>query len=283
MLEVISSTRSKIENVWKLILKDNNQPLPLEVSYLRKGDGKDIVVVPSQTGCNLGCSFCHLTGIDGIVRNLPAEEIVKSVEAALAFQVAASPTLLVSFMGAGEPLMNVSNVVRAATMLRIRPEYQQVRFAVSTLIPGKARFEDFLRQVQEQKLPFKLHWSLHTPDEKKRKQLMPAASSIFEGTGCLRKWVEAGLPSEVHYTLISEVNDRPLDASQLSECLDLGSHIKLLRLAPRQNVPELQESKRAEGFASSLRERGFSVEIYSPPGRDINASCGQFVLDQYVR
>jgi len=56
--------------------------LVIEFSYIDKDDGKDIICVPSQTMCNIGCKFCHTTDYIGKIktRNLTKEEIVAGID-----------------------------------------------------------------------------------------------------------------------------------------------------------------------------------------------------------
>ena len=277
---LIDTARSAYEDVAKYVFDDGNV---LEVSYIRKGDGKDILCVPTQTSCNMGCRFCHLTGLDVPAENLDASRIVSVVEKSLELQPPANPTLLVSFMGAGEPLMNPEEVVAAARRIAGWPGYETVRFAVSTILPGRTRFDRFVRLVQESGLNFKLHWSLHSLDALSRKSLMPIASDIVSSLEMVEEWTRTtGLPAEIHYTLMAGVNDRDEDVELFDRKVGRGATVKLLRFAERDSEPYLRGSERTDDFRRALESKGFKVEVYSPPGRDIGSSCGQFVLDQYV-
>lgn len=204
--------KSQVEDVYKLIFKDEDV---LEVSYLRKNDGKDILVVPCQTSCNLLCSFCHLTGLGIKAKNLSHNRILDLIEASLEFQKPSNDTLLISFMGAGEGFLNISGLIQTALDLKnnarydyIRQSYKTIRFAVSTILPSRSRFDTFKQSVIKYELPFKLHWSLHSLDSVSRKSLMPAASSITDGLAMVDEYVkETNNAAEIHYTLIDGVND----------------------------------------------------------------------------
>src|SRR3954469_18038723 len=75
---------------------------------------RETVCLSSQVGCARGCVFCE-TGRLGLVRNLSAAEIVP--QSAIAVRYAAEhqrrPPRNVVFMGMGEPLDNLNEVVRA--------------------------------------------------------------------------------------------------------------------------------------------------------------------------
>ena len=75
--KVHSSKDSTVKYIFKTL--DN---LIVEFSYINKDDGKDIICIPSQTMCNIGCKFCHTTEYIGKIktRNLSHTEIVHGVE-----------------------------------------------------------------------------------------------------------------------------------------------------------------------------------------------------------
>jgi adenine C2-methylase RlmN of 23S rRNA A2503 and tRNA A37 len=282
-MELVDVLKSSVENVSKLVYREGAKPV-MEVSLIRKGDGKDILCVPTQTNCKMGCKFCHLTGLDVPAVNLSSEQIVDLVKEALKFSEPQNPTLLVSYMGVGEPLLNVDGVIDSAKEIRKLSNYKVVRFGVSTLIPGSKPFNYLIDKVVENDLQCKLHWSLHSAQSSVRKSLMPSAMGIREGSSLALQYMErTKQPVEVHYTLINGVNDTLRDVKSLSSVLDKRLVIKILRFAPHKLEPQLEESNVTSLFKKSLENEGFTVEVYSPPGRDIGSSCGQFILDQYSK
>lgn len=281
-MQLIDSIKSLNENVYKLVF-NGIKNIPLEVSYIRKNDGKDILVVPTQSSCSMGCSFCHLTGLNIPATNLSSEEILDLVKSSLKFQCPDNPALLISFMGAGEPLLNVSNIITAAKLIKSIPEYTNIRFAVSTIIPSIKQFNEFTQQVIESKLPFKLHWSLHTTKQEARKSLMPSALNLNKSVELLNNYMNlTGNAVEIHYTLMKNVNDTDLDAENISKLIDKRMIIKLLKFAPKEDL-DIEESERTIKFKEKLEDDGFIIEVYSPPGRDIGSSCGMFIVDQYIK
>src|SRR5690242_10283385 len=85
---------------------------PVEAVLMRYRDGRRSVCVSSQSGCPLTCTFCA-TGAMKFGRNLSASEILDQV---LHFRRFEAVDHLV-FMGMGEPLMNLDNVLEAASRL----------------------------------------------------------------------------------------------------------------------------------------------------------------------
>jgi adenine C2-methylase RlmN of 23S rRNA A2503 and tRNA A37 len=286
-LTLLESIKSKYEDVYKLVFKDDDV---LEVSYIRKNDGKDILCVPCQTSCNLGCRFCHLTNMGIATKNLSSERILNLVVNSLEFQKPGNDILLISYMGAGDSFMNGPEVIKSMIDLRtsskykfIQDSYKTIRYGVSTILPGYNRFEQFKKAVIDNKLPVKLHWSLHSLDAVERKSLMPGASPIAQSLSMVNEYVdETGQPAEIHYTLMHEINDRQIDLDRFALLSGRKATIKLLKFAEKTSEPTLLGSKRTDWFRAELEKHGYNVEVYSPPGKDIGSSCGQFILDQYT-
>lgn len=286
-LELIDTLTSSIEDVKKFVFKDEDV---LEVSYIRKNDGKDIICVPSQTSCAMGCSFCHLTGNNIKTKNLSSERIVNLIVESLKIQPPANETLLISYMNSGEPFMNLDGLLGSALTLRdhcsyenLRKNYKTLRFAVSTILPGESRFQMFKNSVKQHKLNFKLHWSLHSLDQITRKSLMPAASDIQKSLNMIDEFIEeTNQPAEIHYTLIDGINDRDEDLASFIKYVGKKATIKFLKFSEKKGDP-MKGSLRVDWFKKELENNGFTVEVYDPPGRDISSSCGQFIVDQYTK
>ena len=111
-MKLLEKVRSKQDKTIKYIfqLKDK---LITEVSYIDNNTAKDIICISCQTGCNLGCRFCHTA--DGVgkieVRNLDKGEMFRVLEHVFHDLKLGKRLLLVSYMGCGEPLLNWDHVV----------------------------------------------------------------------------------------------------------------------------------------------------------------------------
>ncbi len=89
---------------------------PVEAVLMRYRDGRRSICVSSQSGCPLTCTFCA-TGTMKFGRNLTAAEILDQV---LHFR-RIEPVDHLVFMGMGEPLMNLDNVLSASRSRCTRP------------------------------------------------------------------------------------------------------------------------------------------------------------------
>src|ERR1044072_4255344 len=85
---------------------------PVEAVLMRYRDGRRSICVSSQSGCPLTCTFCA-TGAMRFGRNLTASEIV---DQALHFR-RVEPVDHAVFMGMGEPMLKLENVLAACERL----------------------------------------------------------------------------------------------------------------------------------------------------------------------
>ena len=282
-MKLLDTIKSKIDNTAKYVFLSNGDIL--ELSYIDKNDGKDIVVVPTQTSCNLGCKFCFLTGLNIPVRNLCRHEMVDGVKYVLMTCRDENEVLLVSFMGCGEPLLNIDKTIKAMNeLVNIGYDYSLTRFAVASLVPSRHNLQRFTELVLKNQLLVKFHYSLHTTDDVLRKQLIPAAISSAEAIDGLKTYnITTGNAVEIHYSLMAGVNDSDSDAENLSKLLsETPFNVKILKLSEK-NTADLKQSNRVEDFRSILSKNGIENEYYDPPGSDVGSSCGQFLVDYYKK
>lgn len=278
------TVQSKIDNVTKYVFDVNGQLV--EASFIDKRDGKHILCLPSQSRCAMGCKFCQMTTLGGRAKNLTSADLCQMVNASLCSrEPLPDGTLLLSFMGAGEPTLNRDNVIETMRSARIRylQRYQSVRFAFASICASPLALAMFGRDVWTNNLECKLHLSLHATNDETRKDLMPATHSVRESIAAADCYQQvANQPVEIHYTPIEGVNDSAADVTRLAEIARPRDWpIKLLDFAPAgglEKSDQYQESYRS--FGQALESLGCQVEYYLPPGRDIGASCGQFLVDE---
>lgn len=286
-MRVVELVKSKTDATKKYIFatKDN---LIVEFSYINKQDGKDIICVPSQTMCNIGCKFCHTTDYIGKItcRNLEVSEIFYGVDYIVTHLGLGKNVLLVSYMGCGEPLLNYENV--AASMVAIKSKYVDTytRFAVATCIP-KARWVEFFRFTELiGDLPVKLHLSLHYTIDSHRQEWMPKSLDIIPSLSAVDFYKKlTNNPVEIHYTLIEGVNDTEQDAILLSNFLkDRDINVKFLFYNEKDSLDaKASDRNKLNTFRRYFDKYNIKHEYYIPPGLDIGASCGQFLLDYYEK
>jgi len=279
--------KSKEDSTKKYIFYTDDN-LIIEFSYINKDDGKDIICVPSQTMCNIGCKFCHTTDYIGKIktRNLTEKEIADGVAYVYSdLELAKTPrTLLISYMGCGEPILNNDGVV--GSMQLIKNSYEvYTRFAVATSLPKNhyPEFFEFTKRIG--KLPVKLHLSLHYTNDFQRKEWMPRALEIKPSILAAYFFrMQSGNPVEIHYALLEGVNDSEEDAQALAILLkDKDFNVKFLFYNEKDSLVNKPSPRvRLKSFRKALDEIEVEHEYYIPPGLSIGASCGQFLMEEYL-
>ncbi|HEV7976546.1 MAG TPA: radical SAM protein [Amycolatopsis sp.] len=139
----------------------------IEAVFLRLEDNnKDSLCISSQVGCALACRFCS-TGVIGFSRDLTPEEIVEQVELVLDdLGFVQRRRFDLSYMGMGEPLLNLDAVVSSRDLLRER--FKDFTFYVSTVGVTAG-----IRELARRSPDFGLQISLHAPTDELRSQIMP--------------------------------------------------------------------------------------------------------------
>src|SRR4051794_27035065 len=241
---------------------------PLEAVLMRYRDGRRSICVSSQSGCPLTCSFCA-TGRMRFGRNLTASEIV---DQALHFRRIEAIDHCV-FMGMGEPLLNLDNVLAAARRLpQIGITHRRTTISTVGWLPALRRFVD---EVEE---PIRLALSLHAPDDSLRSAIMPVneryplADVVAE---CRRYHELRGRKVFVEYVMLAGVNDSPAHARALASLLD--PKVFKVNLIPYNPTGMYDGSSRAaiDEFKAVLDRARQPATVRLTRGRDIAAACGQ--------
>jgi 23S rRNA (adenine2503-C2)-methyltransferase len=241
---------------------------PVEAVLMRYRDGRRSLCLSSQSGCPLTCTFCA-TGAMAFGRNLTASEIL---DQALHFRRRTEVDHAV-FMGMGEPMLNLDEVVAAARRLPeigITPR----RTTISTVgwLPGLKRFVDEVEQ------PIHLALSLHAPDDELRSQLMPVndrfplADVLAE---CRRYAALRRRRVFIEYVMLAGINDSPLQGRALAKLL--GREDFKVNLIPYNPTGRYGGSgrERIAAFKLQLERARVPVTVRLTRGRDIDAACGQ--------
>jgi 23S rRNA (adenine2503-C2)-methyltransferase len=241
---------------------------PVEAVLMRFRDGRRSVCVSSQSGCPLTCTFCA-TGQMRFHRNLSASEIL---DQALHFRRLEAIDHVV-FMGMGEPMLNIDEVIAAARRLPdlgVTPR----RTTVSTVgwLPGLRKFVD---EVEE---PIRLALSLHAAEPALRSKLMPVNDRypLSDVVAECRRYFELRRRKVfVEYVMLAGVNDRIEQARALAVLLD--PKVFKVNLIPYNPTGAFTGSspKAIGAFAGELRRSGIPTTVRLTRGRDIAAACGQ--------
>lgn len=230
------------------------------------------VCVSSQVGCPMACDFCA-TGKGGFLRNLKQHEIIDQVLTVR--EDFGRRVSNVVFMGMGEPLINLDEVVAAVYSLNQNLGIGQRSLTISTVgLPGR------IGQLAQRQLQVTLAVSLHASNQQLREQLIPSSQHYpFDKllTEC-REYVQTtGRRITFEYILLAEVNDLPEHARELANHLHgFQTHVNLIPYNPIEEASYERPSKiRIEKFAEILRRERISVSVRYSRGLEADAACGQ--------
>jgi len=268
----------------------NENNYTLEFSYINKNDGKDIICVPSQTMCNMACKFCHCTDYIGKIKseNLSKKDLIYGIEYITNdLSLSEDKMLLISFMGIGEPILNVENVLATMNFFYEKRNKKYIRFAFATCIPKNnwIEFFKFTDSIKRFKLPVKLHLSLHYTNDNIREQWMPGSLEIFQSLAAIEFYQKVtGNSVEIHYALIDGLNDSEEDAILLTSFIkNKFIDVKFLFFNEKESIDYHRSNEnKLEIFRKYFDANNIHFEYYIPPGLDIGASCGMFLMDNYI-
>src|SRR5437868_3502682 len=233
--------------------------------------------VSTQVGCAYGCKFCA-SGLEGFSRNLKPNEIVDQI---IAVEREAGEKIdNIVFMGMGEPLANLTNLIAAIRIINaswgLGIGARHITVSTSGLAPQ-------IRKLADEPLQIRLAISLHGATDEVRSQIMPInrrynLETLLAACDYYSKHKKQRLSFE--YILIANVNDSPDQARRLAKIARrLEAKVNLI---PYNTVHGLRWSRpspeQQENFLSILRGTGVAATLRREKGHDIDAACGQLRL-----
>ena len=249
---------------------DTSRKRFVETVYIPEEGGHATLCVSCEVGCKMNCLFCQ-TGKQGFHGYLTVADILNQ---AYSIPEADSLTNIV-YMGQGEPMDNLDNVLRSTQILTAPYgwAWSPKRITVSS-VGLKDKLQRFLNESECQ-----VAISLHSPIHEQREKLMPAEKgmAIKDVVDLLRDYDfshQRRLTFE--YIVFGGLNDSQTHAREICRLLKgLDCHVNLIRFHQIPNVPLHGASpERMETFRDYLTAHGFYCTIRASRGQDIEAACG---------
>lgn len=249
---------------------DTSRKRFVETVYIPEEGGHATLCVSCEVGCKMNCLFCQ-TGKQGFHGYLSVADILNQ---AYSIPEADSLTNIV-YMGQGEPMDNLDNVLRSTQILTAPYgwAWSPKRITVSS-VGLKDKLQRFLNESDCQ-----VAISLHSPIHEQREKLMPAEKgmAIKDVVDLLRDYDfshQRRLTFE--YIVFGGLNDSQTHAHEICRLLKgLDCHVNLIRFHQIPNVPLHGASpERMETFRDYLTAHGFYCTIRASRGQDIEAACG---------
>ena len=248
---------------------DHDEPKYVETVYIPDGE-RATLCVSSQIGCKMNCLFCQ-TGKQGFEGNLSAADILNQI-----YSLPERDTLTnIVFMGQGEPMDNLDNVLRATEILTANEGYawSPRRITVSS-VGVKNKLKRFLDESE-----CHVAISMHSPLPEQRQMLMPAERqmSIEETVALLRQYdFSHQRRCSFEYICFGGLNDSLAHGREILRLVDgLECRVNLIRFheIPGVSLPgaDILQMERLRDF---LTARGVFTTIRASRGQDIFAACG---------
>jgi 23S rRNA (adenine2503-C2)-methyltransferase len=231
---------------------------------------RNTLCISSQIGCKMNCLFCA-TGKQGFSGNLTANQILNQMRS---IDELRSLTNIV-FMGMGEPLDNITEVLKAIEIITASYGYgwSPKRITVST-VGVLAPLKQFLEKSQ-----CNLAISVHAGNSFVRKELVPLEKTqpIQEILALVKNYdFTHQRRLSIEYILFDQLNDTEEQALLLASMLkQIPCRINLI---PYHRIPQVglmpSSREKIENFQKILMKKGITTTIRRSRGQDIEAACG---------
>jgi len=236
-----------------LRLQDNNS---IETVYMPEEE-RITLCLSSQAGCAVDCRFCF-TALLGLKRNLSAGEILGQVLAvAKAREIPPASRLNLVFMGMGEPLLNLAQVMKA---IRIFADPQGLGIPLRRITISTSGIVPRMRELARDPRRPKLAISLNASSEQQRTELMPINRKypLSELMPACRDYpLRRREVLTFEYVLLDDINDADQDAERVSALLrGIRAKVNLIPFNPGPELPyHPSPLERVLSFQQVLRER----------------------------
>lgn len=259
----------------------------LESRFVRKCDDYFICYLSSQTGCNRGCTFCHLTatGQTSFVDSTHNDFVGQALQVFKHYRKQSKAKYVhYNFMARGEPLANKVLLESGDELLLklgqiAKDEGLPCKFNVSTIMPVtlKQSLVDTFRFITPT-----IYYSLYSMDETWRKKWMPAAMPVPEALRMLKEYQDFSKKIlKIHFPFIAGENDHINHVAEICNALEIAglvwewNIVRYNSASPEQGV-ETDEVQIDNLVKYLRRQGGGKVQVIPRVGLDVFASCGLF-------
>ena len=272
-LPEIETEEISVDETRKYLLKlEDEQYIEM---VLIPADEKLTLCISSQVGCKRGCEFCATSAL-GYVRNLTVSEIMGQI--ILARKLAGTQKLTnIVFMGMGEPLDNLNNVVKT---VKIMQDERGFNFSPRRVTISSCGIVPELIKLADMEMKMKLAISLNSAIDAKRRILMPVNGRYpLSHLKPALIYFSKKSPHRVtfEYVMIRNFNMEAEDIKALRSFTgDMSCKINLI---PWNPVPGSKYQAPSTAEINAFQKELFStadisVTLRNSKGQDINAACG---------
>lgn len=268
---VVKKVLKSEDNTGKISIKLDDGSIIESVLLIDQSD-RVTACLSCQVGCAQDCQFCK-TGSLGLKRDLTSAEIVKQFNL-LKESFNRNITNIV-YMGMGEPLHNIKNVMESIRIFTNPKKYniflRKITVSTSGVINGIPEI------IKEPPYPG-LAFSLITADQKLRNEIMPNSpdlkiikQSLFDYQKVSNKRMIIEI---INFKGINESEDEAMKINKYLKGLDV-----IINLIPFNSIEDERfhepDMEKVKSFRDMLFTKGLKVTIRHGKGQDIAGACGQ--------
>lgn len=263
----------------------------LESRFVRKCDDYFIAYLSSQTGCNRGCTFCHLTatGQTSFIDSSHNDFMAQAIQVFKHYRMQKNPAKYMhyNFMARGEPLANKILLDSGDELLVklgqvAKDEGLPAKFNISTIMPStmKKSLTEIFHYVNPT-----IYYSMYSTNPEWRKEWMPAAMNVGDALKMLKEYQDFSKKVvKIHFPFIADKNDSIEEVTSICdeiETVGLISEFNLVRYNPASPDQGTESSEeiiaRNIGIITDRFKFNTKVQMIPRVGFDVKASCGMFV------
>ncbi len=234
--------------------------------------------ISSQVGCKFGCKFC-VSGKNGFFRNLTSDEMYNEI--ALLLKEESSDSFDdIMFMGTGEPLDNLENVLGSIEKINYEHLFTE-KIGIATV-----GMPDYIGELAKLNVPVKLWISLHAADNAKRDLIIPLnkkypVEAVLESAENYSRKTKQSV--WLNYMLFKNFNDSEKDVKNLAEKLYKKEQIFSLMLTePNKDLPDYKKASYEDILVFKEKVAEYcpdsKIRLFLSKGKEINAGCGEFAF-----
>ncbi len=296
MIEIVAEQgRDELAKVFVAKMRNSDEHLVEFVESVQPPvprDQKWVLIVSTLFGCPIGCRMCDAT--NDFKGKLTAEEILEEIDFLIRKRYPDGnvpvPKLKVQFARMGDSALN-PNVLDVLEQLPARYNAPGLMPSISTIAPvGRDDFFGRLIHIKNRLYPngrFQFQFSVHTTDDKKRRELIPA------NTWPLEKMADYGeaffSEGDRKLTLnFAVAKGYPIDTEKVRALFDPDKFlIKLTPINPTRSAErsgletgiDPHDPESAKELMDAFRSKGFEVilSIGEVEENKIGSNCGMFV------
>lgn len=280
-MEILASTIDRSVNFVKEAPKGF-----FESRYVRKIEDYFICYLSSQTGCNRGCRFCHLTATGQTqTSDVDVYEYLHQAYSVMEYYRSQPKAKYMhyNFMARGEALDNQYLVNDSTSILTPLAEYAAShnlfpKFNISTIMPRhcKKSLTEIFRIVTPT-----IYYSMYSADDAWRKAWLPAGLSNDDALRQLKDYQDMTKKVvKIHGSFIKDENDSLENAYEIAALIKkygLSCEFNLVRYNPYSELQGEESSEERMDLLLDILSTSMNTKVIPRVGFDVKASCGMFV------